>query len=175
MLFFAAMFYCGFSNVINMVTGSDRWINAPIAGSLAGGLFKAAGSWRAMATYSVASGGICWERLLCWRQYNFILFLSLFRYIHWHCVSSKTRIPLVEKLIDGLAGTRLTFNVFLLRQRSFVSLKAKRVRRIDWSLYRDADVLFSKNKNFVASALAFLCEYFMKTFLKLTWRQNEVF
>lgn len=51
------MFYCGFNNLIGLINGSEERINAPIAGALAGGLFKIAGSWRVRVTYSIASAG----------------------------------------------------------------------------------------------------------------------
>lgn len=51
------MFYCGFNNLIGWLNGGDEIVNAPIAGALAGGLYKVAGSWRARVIYSFGSAG----------------------------------------------------------------------------------------------------------------------
>lgn len=49
-----SLFYCCFNNLLITARG-DSEIHAPIAGGLAGCLYKSRGSWRVFSTYGIAS------------------------------------------------------------------------------------------------------------------------
>eukprot|EP00922_Rhytidocystis_sp_ex-Travisia-forbesii_P038450 GHVS01057274.1.p1 GENE.GHVS01057274.1~~GHVS01057274.1.p1 ORF type:complete len:200 (-),score=26.32 GHVS01057274.1:190-717(-) len=52
------MFYCGFNNLIQLVTDTDEVLNSTLAGALSGGVFKLGSSWLTAAKFSAASAGI---------------------------------------------------------------------------------------------------------------------